>query len=178
MQFHRVDAVYRKHFFLPEAWHGDRVSLRFEGVYKSASVWINGAPIKFYGGSAGAGGWSAEAYTEFEVRLDNVTGVTYGNRKTAKPNLIAIYVNGEPGNEHWYTGAGLYRSVCEKAALISSFAIFLVMFVPSLSSQVIIVRMNTQNTRVAFTGPPDSHQVDPHRPALAVLPRGGRKPHH
>lgn len=101
--------MYRKHFTLPTEWRGDRVALRFEGVYKSAEVWINGHIIKSYGGSAGLGGWSAEAYTEFEVRLDNLTSLTYGNG--AKPNVIAIYVNGQPGNEHWYTGAGLYRSV-------------------------------------------------------------------
>ena len=90
-------------------WRGDRVALRFEGVYKSAQVWVNGRTVKSYGGSPGVGGWSAEAYTEFEVRLDNLTGLAYG--KGAKANVIAIYVNGEPGNEHWYTGAGLYRSV-------------------------------------------------------------------
>ena len=101
--------MYRKHFTLPTEWRGDRVALRFEGVYKSAEVWINGHIIKSYGGSAGLGGWSAEAYTEFEVRLDNLTSLTYGNG--AKPNVIAIYVSGQPGNEHWYTGAGLYRSV-------------------------------------------------------------------
>ena len=101
-----MDAVYRKHFALPSTWHGDRVSLHFEGVYKTAHVCINGALVKTYGGSAGTGGWSAEAYTEFEVRLDNITSVSFN-----APNLIAIYVNGDPGNEHWYTGAGLYRSV-------------------------------------------------------------------
>ena len=101
-----MDAVYRKHFALPSTWRGDRISLRFEGVYKTAHVCINGALVKTYGGSAGTGGWSAEAYTEFEVRLDNVTSVSF-----TVPNVIAIYVNGDPGNEHWYTGAGLYRSV-------------------------------------------------------------------
>lgn len=100
--------MYRKHFSLPETWRGDYVALRFEGVYKSAHVWINGRTVKSYGGSAGQGGWSAEAYTEFDVRLDNLTDLVFDGKGA---NVIAIYVNGQPGNEHWYTGAGLYRSV-------------------------------------------------------------------
>ena len=103
-----MDGVYRKHFTLPGTWRGDHVALRFEGVYKSAQVWINGRTVKSYGGSAGRGGWSAEAYTEFEVRLDNLTNLVFDGTNS---NVVAIYVNGEPGNEHWYTGAGLYRSV-------------------------------------------------------------------
>ena len=112
--FTRVDAVYRKHFALPMAWHGDRVALRFEGVFKAASVWVNGIEVAVYGGSwpdpapGGNGGVSAAAYTEFDVRLDNISGIMWG---TEKSNVVALYVNGEPGQEHWYTGAGLYRSV-------------------------------------------------------------------
>ena len=112
--FTRVDAVYRKHFALPMAWHGDRVALRFEGVFKAASVWVNGIEVAVYGGSwpdpapGGNGGVSAAAYTAFDVRIDNISGIMWG---TEKSNVVALYVNGEPGQEHWYTGAGLYRSV-------------------------------------------------------------------
>ena len=106
--FTRVDAVYRKHFALPAAWRGERVALRFEGVFKTASVFVNGVAVKVYGGSPGQGGVSAAAYTEFDVRLDNISGIAWG---AGGRNLIALYVNGDQGMEHWYTGAGLYRSV-------------------------------------------------------------------
>ena len=59
-------------------------------------------------GEPGSGGGSAAAYTEFTLRLDNRTELRYG---PGQPNLLAIYVDGTYGHEHWYAGAGLYRSV-------------------------------------------------------------------
>eukprot|EP00040_Diaphanoeca_grandis_P013279 m.67174 g.67174 ORF g.67174 m.67174 type:complete len:1048 (+) comp23774_c0_seq1:77-3220(+) len=106
--FPRANAVYRKHFVVPETWQGDRISILFEGVYKVATVFINGINVVTYGGTPGRGKPSGAAYTQFEVRLDNETAVTYG---TNQPNVIAIYVDGSYGTEHWYAGAGIYRSV-------------------------------------------------------------------
>jgi beta-galactosidase/beta-glucuronidase len=104
--FPRVDGIYRKHFGLPLDWQGDHVYIKFEGVYRVAYVYVNGDLVLQYGGSSDGG--SAAAYTDFEVRLENITSVTYGPKT---PNLIAIYVDGSYGHEHWYAGAGIYRSV-------------------------------------------------------------------
>lgn len=100
--FPRANAFYRKHFRLPDTWRGERIQLRFEGVYKVATVFVNDALVQTYGGSD-------SAYTEFIVRLDNLTEVHYGN--TSRPNVVAIHVDGSYGTEHWYSGAGIYRSV-------------------------------------------------------------------
>ena len=108
--FPRANAVYRKHFALPTDWKDDYVYLRFEGVYRVAYVYLNGAFLLLYGGTPdnAAHGSSDGAYTDFEVRLDNQTRTTYG---TAAPNTLAVFVDGSYGTEHWYAGAGLYRSV-------------------------------------------------------------------
>jgi beta-galactosidase/beta-glucuronidase len=100
--FPRKNAAYRKHFVLPEEWHGDRVSLYFEGVYKIAHIFLNGKNVSIPFPD------SSHAYTGFEVRLDTEKSISYG---ASQPNVIAVYVDGSYGTEHWYTGAGLYRSV-------------------------------------------------------------------
>ena len=100
--FPRSNAFYRKHFRLPSSWMGQQIYLRFEGVYKVATVYINGKYVRQYGGSD-------SAYTQFLVRLDNLTNVQYGASSPA--NVIAIHIDGSYGTEHWYSGAGLYRSV-------------------------------------------------------------------
>eukprot|EP00937_MAST-01D_sp_MAST-1D-sp2_P002119 g2119.t1 len=108
--FPRANAVYRKHFVLPADWEGDYIHLRFEGVYKVAYCFLNGVFAMLYGGTParGNGGSSGGAYTDFSLRLDNQTSVTYGS---AAPNTLALFVDGSYGTEHWYAGAGLYRSV-------------------------------------------------------------------
>ena len=100
--FPRSNAFYRKHFRLPSSWKGDQIYLRFEGVYKIATVYVNGNFVREYGGSD-------SAYTQFLVRLDNLTNVQFGTSSEA--NVIAIHIDGTYGTEHWYSGAGLYRSV-------------------------------------------------------------------
>ena len=102
--FPRSNAVYRKHFALPAAWGhgvGSRVWLRFEGVYKVAAVYLNGHAIREYGGSS-------SAYTDFIVRLDNETAAL---KWGGAANVLALHIDGSYGSEHWYAGAGLYRSV-------------------------------------------------------------------
>ena len=77
-----------------------------------ASVYLNGALIVQYGGgmdSVTHQQVSDSAYTEFTVRIDNATNVTWG--PTSSPNVLAVHVDGSYGTEHWYAGAGLYRSV-------------------------------------------------------------------
>jgi beta-galactosidase len=37
--------LYRRTFRLPEAWHGQRVFLRFDGVLYGLAAWVNGKPV-------------------------------------------------------------------------------------------------------------------------------------
>jgi hypothetical protein len=99
----RSDGFYRKHFQLPASWReaaasgrSDTFRLRFDGVYKVATVWINGVYVETYGDSSAA-------YTSFVVPLDAVHGLRDGS------NVIAMHIDGSYGTEHWYSGAGIYR---------------------------------------------------------------------
>ena len=102
--FPRRDAVYRKHFVVPDLWRGDRISIHFEGVYKTADIFVNGRSVTIPHAD------SSHAYTGFDVRLDTLgtDGISYGS---SDPNVIAVSVDGSYGTEHWYAGAGIYRSV-------------------------------------------------------------------
>jgi len=91
---------YRKEFKIPAPWKGDTFWLDFEGVFRNATVWINGKIIANH----------VCGYTPFRVRLDNITNIEVGGSST-----IAIFVdpdNGDDGGrEHgsgwWYEGGGL-----------------------------------------------------------------------
>ena len=98
----RANAYYRKHFNLPNDWHtnGNTVWIYFEGVFQTASVYLNGELL----------GFQECGYTSFGYRLDNVSSVKYGEG-TSNENVIALFVDGAKGSGWWYEGAGLYRHV-------------------------------------------------------------------
>ena len=109
--FPRSNGFYRKHFRLPASWaaeaaagSGSSFRLVFEGVYKVATVWLNGHYVRTYGDSSAA-------YTSFVVPLDAAHGLD-----PAGSNVIAIHVDGSYGTEHWYAGAGIYRHVWLESA--------------------------------------------------------------
>ncbi|HUY14937.1 MAG TPA: glycoside hydrolase family 2 TIM barrel-domain containing protein [Terriglobia bacterium] len=52
---------YRRQFQLPTAWTGQRIKIRFEGVYSGAEVWLNGQRA----------GWHEGGFTPFEVDITN-----------------------------------------------------------------------------------------------------------
>lgn len=104
--FPRSNGFYRKHFRLPSSWVeaslaglGNTFRLVFEGVYKVATVYVNGI------WAAGCGDSSA-AHTSFDVPLDVGHGLD-----PAGENVIAIRIDGSYGAGHWYAGAGIYRRV-------------------------------------------------------------------
>jgi hypothetical protein len=84
---------YHRTLFAPSDWAGKRVSLEFEGVYRSALVYVNGAL---------AGQWAA-GYTGFTVALDDY--VDYGADNTIQ---VEARVHRD---SRWYTGAGIHRPV-------------------------------------------------------------------
>jgi beta-galactosidase len=84
---------YRKHFNLPEWFHGERVLIDFDGVYQNSEVWINGQYL----------GKRPYGYIGFHYDLTprlNMSG----------ENVIAVKVdNSHQPNCRWYSGSGIYR---------------------------------------------------------------------
>ena len=86
---------YRLRFEAPASAKGNRVFVRFDGVYMKSQVWINGRMVGEY-----PNGYNSFEYdiTPF-VRQDTV-------------NILAVRVDNslQPGSR-WYTGSGIYRDV-------------------------------------------------------------------
>lgn len=86
---------YRKEFHAPAAWKGKRVSVEFDGVYRNATVYLNGQSL----------GTHPYGYTSFALDLTPKLKFT-GN------NVLAVRVdNGAQPNSRWYSGSGIYRHV-------------------------------------------------------------------
>lgn len=86
---------YRKHFNLPSEWKGSSIWLYIEGAFHKTTVWLNGNPLTMH--KAG--------YTSWWIRLDNATGIAFGDEK----NVLALYVDASSGTGWWYEGGGLSR---------------------------------------------------------------------
>ncbi len=85
---------YRKTFILGDITAEDHVRIEFDGIYRDASVWINGHYL---------GKWPY-GYTSFDYDL------TPYIRKGKQKNTIAVKVdNSRQPNSRWYTGSGIYR---------------------------------------------------------------------
>lgn len=87
--------VYYKKLPAPEQWRDRTVTLRFEGVYQEAAVYVNSqlAARCPYG------------YSTFYVPLDDF--LRYGEE-----NAVRVLVRtGDMPNSRWYSGSGIYRDV-------------------------------------------------------------------
>ena len=85
---------YRKHFTVSSADSGIRFQIQFDGIYRNASVWING----FYLGN----------------NLSGYMGVSYDITdyiKFDKDNVLAVRVDASQYEGWFYEGAGIYRHV-------------------------------------------------------------------
>jgi beta-galactosidase len=86
---------YRKTFNAPAAWRGKCVSVEFDGVYKDATVYLNGHKL----------GTHPYGYTSFTLDLTLDLNFT-------SPNVLAVRVdNSAQPNSRWYSGSGIYRHV-------------------------------------------------------------------
>jgi beta-galactosidase len=86
---------YRKTFTAPQEWKGKRVSVEFDGVYKDATVYLNGSKL----------GTHPYGYTSFGFDLTP-------NLDFSEPNVLAVRVdNSAQPNSRWYSGSGIYRHV-------------------------------------------------------------------
>jgi beta-galactosidase len=85
---------YRKHISIAKADSGSRISLQFDGIFRNASIWING----FYLGT-NQSGYVGQTY-------DVTDYVNFG-----KDNIIAVRVDATQYEGWFYEGAGIYRHV-------------------------------------------------------------------
>ncbi|HWH71368.1 MAG TPA: beta galactosidase jelly roll domain-containing protein, partial [Candidatus Sulfotelmatobacter sp.] len=86
---------YRKYFTLHPSDKGKSVTIRFDGVYMDADVWLNGHPL----------GNHPYGYTSFAYDL------TPHLKPAGQPNVLAVRVRNEGKNSRWYSGAGIFRHV-------------------------------------------------------------------
>lgn len=85
---------YEKAIDVPQAWLSKHVALHFDGVYRNATVSVNGTKV----------GSHAYGYTPFTICLD---GLFHEGQ-----NVIRVDVdNSQVPNSRWYSGAGIYRPV-------------------------------------------------------------------
>ena len=96
--------TYEKTFTAPAEWAGKTILAEFEGVYKNATVSLNGKELAFH----------PYGYTGFFVELEGL--------KIGEENVLTVVAdNSKLPNSRWYSGAGIYRPVwlhvCEKDGL-------------------------------------------------------------
>ena len=85
---------YEKSFDVPRAWLEKHVSLHFEGVYRNATVSVNGQEAAFH----------PYGFTPFTVSLD---GLLHAGGNTVRVDAD----NSAMPNLRWYSGGGIYRPV-------------------------------------------------------------------
>ncbi len=86
---------YRKTFSAPADWHDKQVSVEFVGVYRDATVYLNGHKL----------GTHPYGYTSFSFDLTPDLSFT-------GTNVLAVRVdNSAQPNSRWYSGSGIYRHV-------------------------------------------------------------------
>ena len=86
---------YRKTFHADAGWRGKRVSVEFDGVYRDATVYLNGHKL----------GTHPYGYTSFALDLTH-------DLNFSGSNVLAVRVdNSAQPNSRWYSGSGIYRHV-------------------------------------------------------------------
>jgi beta-galactosidase len=85
---------YRRSFVIPKQDEGRRIVAEFDGIYRDATVWING----FYLGEEHSG------YSSTHYDLTNY--LNYGGE-----NVLVVRVNASIEEGWFYEGAGIYRHV-------------------------------------------------------------------
>ena len=76
---------YRKHFKLSEDWKSGTTELHFEGVFHHATIFLNGKFLAQH----------ECGYTGFAVRLDNATGIRFGEQA----NVLAVRADATFGSD-------------------------------------------------------------------------------
>ncbi|BAV04096.1 beta-galactosidase [Filimonas lacunae] len=85
---------YRKAFHVTSAELGRRITVAFDGVFRNATVWINGHFL----------GVESSGYSSFEYDITDY--INYGGN-----NVLAVRVDATMEEGWFYEGAGIYRHV-------------------------------------------------------------------
>jgi len=91
---HNSIAWYRRHFELPATDSGKRIGLTFDGVFRDATVWVNGWLVRHH----------ESGYSPFREDITDL--VNFGGANTISVRVDASKVEG-----WFYEGAGIYRHV-------------------------------------------------------------------
>ncbi|WP_109487206.1 glycoside hydrolase family 2 TIM barrel-domain containing protein [Occallatibacter savannae] len=144
---------YRKTFHAPAEWRTKRVSVEFDGVYRDATVYLNGHKL----------GNHAYGYTAFTFDLTpelNFDGA----------NVLAMRVdNSAQPNSRWYSGSGIYRHVrvvVTEPVHVAHWGVFVTTPEATSDSAKVSIRTQVMNESA------DSADVSVE---TALLDRGGRK---
>ena len=89
------DYSYEKTLDVPEDWKGGKLLLEFEGVYRKATVSVNGEKAAYHD----------YGYTGFYADITDL--VSYGGGDQIRVDVI----NHDQPNCRWYSGTGIYRPV-------------------------------------------------------------------
>lgn len=89
-------AWYRLHLSIPASARGQRLVLRFDGVYMNSDCYFNGRLL----------GNRPYGYVTFEYDITELVDFAAGGR-----NVLVVRVASEGSNSRWYAGAGIYRHV-------------------------------------------------------------------
>ncbi len=87
--------IYNKQWDVPGDWESKTILLECEGVYRNASVLVNGKEVMRW----------PYGYTNFYVDLGNY--LNYGQKNA----ITVIADNSQTPNSRWYSGSGIYREV-------------------------------------------------------------------
>lgn len=125
--FEGGSVAYTKQFDVPEDWRTKRVTVEFEGAYRDAAVFVNGA----YAAQRPSG------YTTFRVGLDAY--LEYGAQNTVRVETRAHQ------DSRWYPGLGLHRDVTLIITELAHFSAGGVrVTTPDVNDDVAVVEIVTQ----------------------------------
>jgi beta-galactosidase len=129
---------YRKTFTAAAGWKGKRVSVEFDGVYRNATVYLNGHQI----------GTQPYGYTSFSFDLTPQLSFT-------TPNVLAVRVdNSAQPNSRWYSGSGIYRHVrvvVTNPAHVAHWGVFVTAPEASATTAKVLVRTRVANDSASDT---------------------------
>lgn len=101
---------YRKHFKLPAAYAGRRVTLYFEGAMTTAEVFVNDSVLATHYGGFNPFCYEISKYCTFDGSTDNLIAVRLNNTWQGEVPPEAPN-NGGPGNIDFELEGGIYRDV-------------------------------------------------------------------
>ena len=157
---------YRKHFTVPAASDGRRLSLEMDGAMAYAAVWVNGQFV---------GGWP---YGYASWSLDLTRFVKWGAE-----NVIAIRLDNPKDSSRWYPGGGIYRNVWlvqTSSIHVAHWGTFVTTPEVSDSAATVDLKVTVDNPTQTEARPEVSAEIfelgrsdePPSRPVAALAPAG------